>query len=121
MQNIVKLISELIESEMQKLGEKVSFLQQSQVTVYDPEQGEVQVEVVLPVHLTSLRELPDLQDYLQQADDAIEQYVPAKATVLNYYNQVKDRLCRLPVCTRCLPLPPVCARQVQSAPLLRTR
>ena len=93
--NLIKLISKLIEGEVEKLTEKLSFLQQSQVTVYDPEQGELQAEVVLPIHVKSLRELPDFQvfqDYLQQADDVVKQYTPAKATVLHYYNQVKDRL-----------------------------
>lgn len=105
-QSVVELISEMIKEELEKLTEKVAFLQQSKVTVYDPEQGEIQAEVVLPIHLKSLREMPDLQfyhTYLQQANDAIDQYVPDKSTVLHYYNQVKDRLYRLPV----FPPPPL--------------
>ena len=89
--------------EFEKLTEKLAFLKQSKVTVYDPELGEIQVDVVLPFHFKSLREMPDLQfyeTYLQQANDAIDQYVPAKSTVLHYYNQVKDRLYKLLVVDR---------------------
>lgn len=121
--NVVELISEAIMEEFEKLTEKLAFLKQSKVTVYDPELGEIQVDVVLPLHFKSLREMPDLQfyeTYLQQANDAIDQYVPAKSTVLHYYSQVsticvacpaspifflhnyiqvKDRLCRIPEST----------------------
>ncbi|XP_070194611.1 uncharacterized protein [Littorina saxatilis] len=85
--SILKMAKELAAQQLEKLTEKFSFLKKSKVTVYDPEQGEIQVEVFLPVALKSLQELPDLSFYVKQADDVMDRYVPDKDTVLHYYNQ----------------------------------
>nr|KAG5709527.1 hypothetical protein BaRGS_001577 [Batillaria attramentaria] len=85
--SIVRLVKKLIEQELEFITEKVDFLRKSKVTVYDPEDGEIQVEIVLPVPLESLSQMPDIQSYIDEAQNAVNDYLPAKETVVDLYTK----------------------------------
>ena len=86
-ENIIRLgrlIGEVIEDEFHKLTEKLQFLRKSRMTVYDPEDGQIQVELVLPVPVRTLQEKPDISDYVKSYNNVMDRYV------MHYYNQVRE-------------------------------
>lgn len=86
--NIANLLYQLAEEELEELSQLLKLLKNSHVTVYDPENGEIQVELKLPFQLKSLSELPDVQPYLQEVQESVQAYIPDKSTVLSYINKV---------------------------------
>ncbi|XP_046569575.1 uncharacterized protein LOC124277891 [Haliotis rubra] len=84
LQSIYEIIKEMIEEEVQKYREQLVFLEKSKVTVWDPEHGEIQIDLYLPIPLQSLDTLPEIQTYVQRAKTAINTYIPDKATYQRY-------------------------------------
>ena len=58
------------------------------MTVWDPEHGEIQSELHLPVPMTSFNTLPDVTPIVQQYNDVVDHYVPSKDTVQYFYDNV---------------------------------
>ncbi|XP_067677414.1 uncharacterized protein [Haliotis asinina] len=56
-------------------------------TVWDPEHGEIQIELSLPIPLKSLDTLPDVQPYVHKAKTTINEYIPAKTTLKRLYKK----------------------------------
>ncbi len=89
MESIYEMIKELVEEEFYNYREKLVFLEKSRITVWDPEHGEIQMELYLPVPLESLDTLPELDtSYLEKAKNTLKKYIPEKKTLQKYYERV---------------------------------
>ncbi|KAK7501815.1 hypothetical protein BaRGS_00006901, partial [Batillaria attramentaria] len=84
--SIVNLIKEIIADEMEVYTAHFRFLKDSHVTVWDPEHGEVQVEVSLPVPMETLDSLPDVTPIIREYNNAVNTYVPDRETIQDLYN-----------------------------------
>jgi hypothetical protein len=60
------------------------------VTVYDPEKGLIEIDISLPIPLKDLQQMPDLQTYVNSAQNLVDDYLPAKETVMDMYNKVRN-------------------------------
>ncbi|XP_071116773.1 uncharacterized protein [Haliotis cracherodii] len=84
LQSIYDILKEMVEEEVQKYREQLVFLEKSKVTVWDPQHGEIQIELYLPIPVQSLDTLPEIQTYVQKAKTAISTYIPDRATYQRY-------------------------------------
>ncbi|XP_067677413.1 uncharacterized protein [Haliotis asinina] len=57
------------------------------ITVWDPEHGEIQIELNLPIPLKSLDTLPDVQPYLRKVTTTINEYIPDKTSLKKLYRK----------------------------------
>jgi hypothetical protein len=64
------------------------------VTVYDPEKGLIEIDISLPIPLKDLQQMPDLQTYVNSAQNLVDDYLPAKDTVMDMYNKVRTTVLR---------------------------
>ncbi|XP_071088621.1 uncharacterized protein [Haliotis cracherodii] len=83
LQSIYETIKEMVEEELQKYKDSLLLIKPD-VTVWDPEHGEIQVELYLPIPAQSLDTLPEIQTYVQKAKTAISMYIPDNATYQKY-------------------------------------
>ena len=63
------------------------FLQNSHVTVWDPEHGEIQAELRLPVAMETLDSMPDMTPLVDQYNEAVDS-LPDMDTVQYFYDNV---------------------------------
>ena len=88
LRSIFETLKDLIEDEVKQYRDQLVFLQKTRITVWDPAHGEIQAELYLPIPLESLKELPDVQPYVQQAQTSVNKYIPQRSTITRYYNTV---------------------------------
>ncbi|XP_048255783.1 apolipophorins-like [Haliotis rufescens] len=71
---------DMIFMEMNKLKDSLVDLDKSRVIVYDPLNGELQVELYLPVPLKSLAEAPDfnIRHYIRKVKNFVDRYIPGR-------------------------------------------
>lgn len=71
---------DMIFMEMNKLKDSLVDLDKSRVIVYDPLNGELQVELYLPVPLKSLAEAPDfnIRRYIRKVKNFVDRYIPGR-------------------------------------------
>ena len=61
--------------------------QQSRVSVWDPQHGEVQAEIHLPVAMETLDSMPDVTPWVEQYNDVMNS-LPDEDTVQYFYDNV---------------------------------
>lgn len=86
--SIYEIIKEMVEEEIQKYRQYLNFLEKSKVTVWDPEHGEIQMDVYLPIPLKSLDSLPEVDAYVDRVKNAVDRYTPDRETIKQYYDKV---------------------------------
>jgi len=84
--SIAELLKEIVQEEVEMYTRHFSFLQKSQVTVWDPKQGEVQAELHLPVAMETLTSLPDVSPLVERYNDVVDTVVPSRDTVQYFYD-----------------------------------
>ena len=87
--NVVTLIKEILQEEFEKYTPFLQIFKKSKVTVYDPEHGEIQLEVYLPINVQSLNTVPTVMPRIQRF---YNRYIPDGQTLQNYYS-VSTVLC----------------------------
>ena len=65
-ERVLKLIREIVEDEMKEYAEDLQGLYQNPITVWHPENGEVQAEFRLPMEVSRLDEVPDFTPLVNQ-------------------------------------------------------
>ncbi|XP_046361600.2 uncharacterized protein LOC124138779 [Haliotis rufescens] len=85
--SIYEIIKEMVEEEIQKYRQYLNFLEKSKVTVWDPEHGEIQMDVYLPIPLKSLDSLPEVDSYVDRVKNAVDRYTPDRETIKQYYDK----------------------------------
>ena len=85
LRSIATLLKEIIEEEMDIYTRHFRFLQRSHVTVWDPEHGEIQAEISLPVAMETLDSMPDVTPLIDQYNEVMNS-VPNMDTVEYFYN-----------------------------------
>ncbi|RUS82211.1 hypothetical protein EGW08_010025 [Elysia chlorotica] len=84
MQRVSEMTKNILLIELGKLKKTIMDFRKSRVTVYDPEKGELQFEMFLPIPLKSLYEAPELNP---------ERYIAhARRLVETHVDKVKDML-----------------------------
>jgi len=78
--SIAELLEEIVQEEVELYLRRFDFLQKSHVTVWSPEQGEVQAELHLPVPMKTLTEMPNLTPLF------IDTVVPIHDNALYFYD-----------------------------------
>lgn len=94
LRSIVTLVKDIIADEMEVYASHFRFLRDSRVTVWNPDGGEVQVEVSLPVAMETLDSMPDVTPIVREYNNAIStvnNYVPDRETIQDMYNNVSCR------------------------------
>jgi len=86
MESIVELLKEIVEEELNIYTAHFRFLQDSHVTVWDPEHGEFQAQLRLPVAMETLDSMPDVTPIVEQYNDVMDNYVPDMDTVQYFYD-----------------------------------
>ncbi|XP_041357844.1 uncharacterized protein LOC121374798 [Gigantopelta aegis] len=81
--NIMTLMKEIIQEEFEKYTPFLQIFKKSKVTVYDPEHGEIQMEMYLPIPLQSLDTAPNVLPHITRA---YNRYIPDGQTLQKYYN-----------------------------------
>jgi predicted transcriptional regulator len=71
MEHMMDLLVEIIQDELKELAEATKSIQ-SPITVWDPEQGEIQAQIKLPFDWEKLYESPDLGPLTTAVDKAVE-------------------------------------------------
>ena len=71
LQRIVKLITDIIEEEVKLMAERTSSA--SPITYYNPNQGEIQAEIAVPVDVVSLKQYPDVSPLLAKVNKVSKQ------------------------------------------------
>ena len=67
--------------ELDSLKNTVTHMQNSKVTVYDPAHGEIQMDTYLPIDVTTLRELPRVNDTFDMTYlNKLRSYFPSRST-----------------------------------------
>ncbi|KAL8597069.1 hypothetical protein ACOMHN_057558 [Nucella lapillus] len=84
--SIATLLKEIVQEEMEIYTRHFRFLQQSHVTVWDPEHGEVQAETHLPVAMETLDSMPDVTPLVTQYQEVMKS-MPDMDTVQYFYDQ----------------------------------
>ncbi|XP_067679783.1 uncharacterized protein [Haliotis asinina] len=85
--SIYEIIKEMVEEEIEKYTQYLNFLEKSKVTVWDPEHGEIQMDVYLPIPLKSLDSLPEMDAYVDRVRKTVDQYLPDRETIKQYYDK----------------------------------
>lgn len=78
--SLVKNVRELISEEIKDMRDSILNLDKSRVIVYDPQRGEIQLEIFLPVAVKSLREVPDtsVPKYIRAYKKFANSYIPSR-------------------------------------------
>lgn len=88
LRSIVTLLKEIVQEELEVYTRHFRFLKDSHVTVWDPEHGEIQAEIRLPVAMETLDSMPDMTPLVEQYNDAVDNLVPDMDTVQYFYDNV---------------------------------
>ncbi|XP_067677415.1 uncharacterized protein [Haliotis asinina] len=80
-------IPNLVKQEVKNYTRDALTMYGPKITVWDPEHGEIQIELSLPIPLKSLDTLPDVQPYVQKATTAINEYIPDKTSLRRLYKK----------------------------------
>lgn len=91
MQTSMELLKDIVAEEFREYVNLI--LMRSPVTLFDPENGRIEANFVLPVEIKKLDELPDLMALIQQIQEAYQKYAPDMDTL----NKVSDSLYLLSV------------------------
>ncbi|XP_076472801.1 uncharacterized protein LOC143302134 isoform X1 [Babylonia areolata] len=83
--SIATLLKEIIEEELEIYARHFRFLQKSHVTVWDPEHGEIQAEIHLPVAMETLDSMPDMTPLVTKYNEVMNS-VPDMDTVQYFYD-----------------------------------
>ncbi|XP_046338509.2 uncharacterized protein LOC124119888 [Haliotis rufescens] len=78
-------IPNLVKRELTNYTRDALTIYNPQITAWDPEHGEIQIELCLPIPLRSLDRLPDVQPYVQNAKATVSKYIPDKTTLERLY------------------------------------
>ena len=73
--SLLDTLEEVLQEEMEEYTTHLYWLQSSNVTVYDPKNGEIQMEVYLPFPVNSLNTLPGFQAYFNRINSYTNYYV----------------------------------------------
>ena len=65
-ERVLRLIREIVEDELKEYAEDLQGLYQNPITVWQPENGEVQAEFRLPMDVSRLDEVPDFTPLVNQ-------------------------------------------------------
>ncbi|KAL8584622.1 hypothetical protein ACOMHN_002351 [Nucella lapillus] len=84
---LVELLGDYVKQELEQMTRQVQFFRMSNVTVYDPQRGRIEVDVVIPVALKSLEEMPDVTAYIQKAAELVDHYTPDSDAVVQMYRK----------------------------------
>jgi len=84
--SIAELVKEIVKEEVQMYTRHFRFLQKSHVTVWSPEQGEVQAELHLPVAMETLTSMPDVTPLVDRYNHVVDTVVPSRDTVQYFYD-----------------------------------
>ncbi|XP_076462150.1 uncharacterized protein LOC143294657 [Babylonia areolata] len=87
LQSLARMVGTFLREQLDDMTQQLQFIRLSNVTVYDPEQGRIELDLVLPVQLKSLQELPDLRAYLQEVRDVVDHYLPDKEALVQMYQK----------------------------------
>ncbi|XP_046557707.1 uncharacterized protein LOC124266910 isoform X2 [Haliotis rubra] len=80
-------IPDLVKREVKNYTRDALTMYGPKITVWDPEHGEIQMELSLPISLRSLDTLPDVQPYVQKAKTAVNKYIPDKTSLKKLYKK----------------------------------
>ncbi|KAL8574772.1 hypothetical protein ACOMHN_035315 [Nucella lapillus] len=83
--SIATLLEEIVEEELQEYTRHFRFLQKSHVTVWDPEHGEIQAEIHLPLSMETFDSVPDVTPLVTQYNNVMKK-VPDMDTVQYFYD-----------------------------------
>jgi len=81
--HIITLLREIVEMELKEFSESCRALNKNPITVWDPEHGEIQAELSLPIDVNSLQEVPDVSPLVKKANKVAKQvavYLPDQTT-----------------------------------------
>ena len=92
--SIATLLKEIVQEELQVYTRHFTFLQKSRVSVWDPEHGEIQAEIHLPVAMETLDSMPDVSPLVDRYYDVMDS-MPDMDTVQYFYDNVS--------CDKCFP------------------
>ena len=92
MKSIFTMLVEMIQEELEHYESYLDILDRSRVIVMDPDHGEIQVEVYLPIPLSSLDTLPDVIPHLDRVRDSVNNYIPDRSTLQKYYEDVSIQI-----------------------------
>merc|ERR1712142_946166 len=84
-ESAARLIKEIVQEEMDVYTRHFRFLGDSRVTVWDPENGEIQAETHLPVAMETLDSMPDMTPLVESYNDAVDS-LPDMDTVQYFYD-----------------------------------
>jgi len=84
--SITELLKEIVQEEVEVYTRHFQFLQKSHVTVWDPEHGEIQAELHLPVAMETLTSVPDVTPLVERYNRVVDRVVPSKDTVQYFYD-----------------------------------
>ena len=79
---------EEIKEEIDGIKNVMTHLQNSKFTVYDPQNGEIQMDSYLPVPMTSLKTLPSIS--LNKHINRISSYVPYVSRIPSISDMIPD-------------------------------
>ena len=88
LRSIATLLKEIVQEELEMYTGHFRFLQDSHVTVWDPEHGEIQAEIRLPVAMETLDSMPDVTPLVEQYNDAVDNMSPNMDAVQYFYDNV---------------------------------
>merc|ERR1712048_924562 len=84
--SIATLLKEIVQEEVALYTRHFRFLEKSHVTVWNPEHGEIQAELALPVAMDTLTSMPDVSPLVERYNDVVDTVVPSKDTVQYFYD-----------------------------------
>jgi len=93
--NMYTLLVEIVEEEVREMSRDMQSLYKSPITVWAPEQGEIQADLPLPVKVTRLDEVPDLSPLTKRVERTAAQvaaYLPDHSTWETIKKTVSDML-----------------------------
>ncbi|KAK3772196.1 hypothetical protein RRG08_035236 [Elysia crispata] len=65
-QRVLNLIKQIVEDELKEYAEDLQGLYQNPITVWQPDNGEVQAEIRLPMDVSRLDQVPDMSPLINQ-------------------------------------------------------
>ncbi|XP_071119448.1 uncharacterized protein [Haliotis cracherodii] len=80
-------IPDLVKQEFTNFTRDALTMYNPKITVWDPERGEIQIELCLPIPLRSLDRLPDVQPYVQNAKTTVSKYIPDRTSLKRWYKK----------------------------------
>ncbi|XP_012938168.2 uncharacterized protein LOC106011799 [Aplysia californica] len=92
-ERMAKLLHEIVEDELKELSDHHRKLFKNPITVWAPEQGEIQAEIPLPFDLKRLDEMPDMSPLVNKAEKFAQEvavYLPDQTTWENMKQSVSD-------------------------------